>query len=1043
MVRVFCLRQKQSDVLRFLLRVRCWEYKQVRCIIVQHDPGGDNAAGAAAGAAKIWESRPMSVLHKLEEQGIPIVHSTYAKLLRRCSEMRDLVEGKQVYSHMVQRGLQPNIFIGNVLLDMFVNSSASVEDAREVFDNKLVEKDVVSWSTMITGYAKHGHGKEAFELFCCMLQQEGVKPNTITYMSVLKACSSIIPNGLECGEHVHAHIIESGFQPDVRVWTSLISMYTRCGRSGKALEVFYHMQRQGVEPNKVTYISILNACTSSPSALDSGKQIHAMIRKSGLDSNVRVGTALIGMYAQSGRSQEAFEVFCHIQEQGMKPDKITYISMLKACSSPIALQLGKQIHASLSKSGFGSDVRLENSLIGMYVKCGSDKDAFDVYRHMQQKGVQRNNFTYMSILNACNSPAALEWGKEVHAHIMNSGWDSDVCVGNALISMYTKCGDSADAFEVFYRMERQGVEPDKFTYIKILNACASPATQERVKQVHARVRKSGFDSDIRLGNALISMYVKCGSNKDAFEVFCHMQRQGLEPDEITYMCVLNACASPQALEWGKHVHAHIRKSRFGSDVRVCNALIGMYVKCGRNDDAFELFRQMQQEGMELSNITYMSILNACTNPSALEWGREVHAHIVNSGLKWDVCVGTALISMYAKCGASEDAFKVYRELQQEGVGLNRVTYICILKACANLTALAEGRQLNLNIIEAGLRADIWIQNALIDMYAKCGSLVDARKVFDTMPRRDVVSWTVMIDALSQHGCGEEALELFGQMKEEDIQPDAITFIGVLSACSHAGLVDEGLGYFSSMFQDHGIMPTSTHYGCMVDLLGRAGRLREAEECIKKMPNEANPSIWAALLGACRVYCNVKLAESAATHWLKLEPKNAAVYVLLSHVYAAAGMWDSIGEIRKLMEERDVQKEPGRCWIEVEGKMHTFVADDRTHLQVEQIYAELETLSVQMKEAGYVPDTRFVVHDLDEQQKERAICYHSEKLAIAYGIISTAPGTQIRIFKNLRICSDCHTATKFISKITDREIVARDGNRFHHFNNGECSCGEYW
>jgi pentatricopeptide repeat protein len=321
--------------------------------------------------------------------------------------------------------------------------------------------------------------------------------------------------------------------------------------------------------------------------------------------------------------------------------------------------------------------------------------------------------------------------------------------------------------------------------------------------------------------------------------------------------------------------------------------------------------------------------------------------------------------------------------------------------------------------------------------------VDARKVFDTMAQRDVVSWTVMIDALSQHGCGEEALELFGQMKEEGVQPDAITFIGVLSACSHAGLVNEGLGYFSSMFQDHGIMPTSTHYGCMVDLLGRAGRLREAEECIKKMPNEANPSIWAALLGACRVYCNVKLAESAATHWLKLEPKNAAVYVLLSHVYAAAGMWDSIVEIRKLMEERGVQKEPGQCWIEVEGKMHTFVADDRTHLQVEQIYAELETLSVQMKEAGYVPDTRFVVHDLDEQQKERAVCYHSEKLAIAYGIISTAPGTQIRIFKNLRICSDCHTATKFISKITGREIVARDGNRFHHFNNGECSCGEYW
>ncbi|CAK9220404.1 unnamed protein product [Sphagnum troendelagicum] len=427
----------------------------------------------------------------------------------------------------------------------------------------------------------------------------------------------------------------------------------------------------------------------------------------------------------------------------------------------------------------------------------------------------------------------------------------------------------------------------------------------------------------------------------------------------------------------------------------------------------------------------------------LDRGKEVHDQIRKNGLESDVEVGNALIGMYSKCGATKEAFDLYCKMQRDGVGLNRITYISILKACASQAHLEEGKQVHCSIIKAGVEIDAWIGTALIDMYAKCGRLEDARQVFNSMPDRDIVSWNAMIVGLALHGFGKDSLEVFGQMRHEGIQPDAVTFVGVLSACSHSGLVEEGHAYFSSMYEDHGITPMGAHYCCMVDLLGRAGQLHEAENFIKTMPIKAHNAVWGALLGACNVHGNVDIAERAAEHCLELEPKDAAVYVLLSHVYAGAGMWDSVAKVNLTMAARGVTKEAGVCRIEVNNKLHSFVAEDRTHPQSEEIYAELQKLTRQMKEAGYVPDTRFVMHDVDEQTKEQAVGHHGEKLAIAYGLISTAPGTTIHLFKNLRICGDCHTATKFISKIVGREIVARDTSRFHHFKDGTCSCGDYW
>jgi len=1272
-------------------------------------------AGNSVQTAKT-KPRPMAVLNGLKEHDIHIGFSTYANLLKRCTQSRDLVEGKQVHAHMTQSGLQPNAYLGNILLNMYV-SIGSLPDACQVFE-KLVKRDVVTWTSMIVGYAKHGCVEKAFESFCQM-QREGVNPNTITCMSMLKACAS--PRSLMWGKQIHAHINAAGFEPDMRLATSLINMYAKCGSikdafdafrqmqqvmepdmvtylsilnactSPEALEwgkqvhasirrsrfdsevrlknaligmyvkcrsrdeafgVFHELQQKGVEPDKISYLSILNACAnpaaleqgkqihgyikksgcdsdvsvgnalinmyakcggneeafavfrqlqqggvslnrityicllkacSGAAALDSGKEVHAHIRRSGFDSDVHVATALISMYAQCGGSLEAFEVFKDMQGKGLVPDKVTYISILNACANPAALEWGKQVHAHVKESGFDSDVRVANALIGMYAKCGASEEAFQVFQSMREKGVEPDNITYVSILSALASPAGLDRGKEVHGHMKKSGFECDVCVGTALINMYAACGCSEEAFNVFHQMERdnvvldriaylsilnactrsaalewgkevhthikksglgsdshvtnaligmyakcgateeafhvfldmqgEGLEPDKVTYVSLLNACGSPACLHYGRQVHTHIKKSGlvcdnrlgtalitmyaqcgssegalevfrdmqregveldkvvylsilsacanpaalkwgrevhvhatktgWDSDIRVANALIGMYAKCGASGEAFKVFHNMQREGVELDAITYISILNACADPVALELGKQVHDQIMRSGFNSNVRIGNALIGMYVKCGSNNGAFDVYKLMQQNCLDVDKITYTSILNACASPVALEWGKQVHAHIRGSGFESDLWVGTSLISMYVKCGASDIALEVFHQMQQKGVELNKITYICALRACANLSALAEGRELHSSIMEAGLGTDLWVGNALIDMYAKCGSLVAAHEVFDAMHDRDEVSWNTLIGGLAQHGCGKQALEVFEQMKCAGVQPNEVTFVGVLSACSRAGLVDEGHHYFSSLCETHGITPTDAHYGCMVDLLGRAGNLNEAEEFIEKLPFEAGPAIWGALLGACRIHGNVKLAEHAGEYCLKLEPQNAGVYVLLMHIYAAAGMWDGVARVRNTMKERGVNKELGRCWIEVNKRMHSFVVEDRSHPQSEVIYAEVDRLVEQIKQVGYVPDTRFVMHDVDEQHKEKAICYHSEKLAIAYGLLSTAPGTPIRIFKNLRVCTDCHTASKFISKIVGREIVARDANFFHHFKDGVCSCGDYW
>jgi len=382
-------------------------------------------------------------------------------------------------------------------------------------------------------------------------------------------------------------------------------------------------------------------------------------------------------------------------------------------------------------------------------------------------------------------------------------------------------------------------------------------------------------------------------------------------------------------------------------------------------------------------------------------------------------------------------------MRADGVESDEFVMAGVLSSCAGLTLLELGRQVHSVTVQRRFDSFRSVSNSLVSMYAKCGCTDDARKVFDLMFCRDAITWTALIIGYAQNGRGRDSLELYNNMIRSGFKPDYVTFIGLLFACSHAGLVQAGKSHFQSMEKVYCISPGPEHYACMIDLLGRSGRIDEAVELLDQMQIKADSIVWKALLAACKVHHDVSLAEWAAEKLFRLVPNDAVPYILLSNLYSSAGRWVDVARIRSLMKSRGVSKEPGCSWIEVGSIVHVFHVEDRGHPLMAEIYAKVEDMIGRIKLEGYVADTGFSLQDLALEGKEVGLAYHSEKLAVAFGLISVPMGAVIRVYKNLRVCGDCHTALKLVSKVYGREIVLRDSNCFHHLSEGNCSCGDYW
>ncbi|XP_042475252.1 pentatricopeptide repeat-containing protein At5g66520-like [Macadamia integrifolia] len=561
--------------------------------------------------------------------------------------------------------------------------------------------------------------------------------------------------------------------------------------------------------------------------------------------------------------------------------------------------------------------------------------------------------------------------------------------------------------------------------------CAFSPSFTYAQEIFERVDKP----EIVIWNSCLKTFAEGDSPIDTISLFYRLRHFNVLPDTFTCSFVLKACSLLSDLLNGRIVHGLVVKLGFQSDLFLQNTIVHMYACSASMDDARWLFEKMAERDIVTWNIMITQLIKRGQVDEAQELFDKMPEKNVRS---W-----TSMIAGYTQCGKPKKAIDYFTQMEEAGLKPNEVTVVAVLAACADLGALDLGKRVHQYSNRCGFKRNVRVCNTLIDMYINCGCLEDARRVFNKMGERTVVSWSAMIGGLAMHGQGEEALSLFFRMIQIGLKPNAVTFVGLLHACSHMGLISEGRKFFASMTNDYRITPEIEHYGCMVDLLSRAGLLEEAHEFILNMPIKPNGVVWGALLGGCKMHKNIELAEEAIKHLIELDPMNDGYYVVLSNIYADAGRWEDTARVRKMMRVQGVKKTPGLSSITINGVVNEFVAGERDHPQAEEIYHGWEELLVKMKQQGYVPDTSVVLLDMDEDEKELVLYRHSEKLAVVYGLMKTPPGTPIRIMKNLRVCEDCHVALKLISAIVDREIVVRDRNRFHRFKDGSCSCKDYW
>lgn len=730
------------------------------------------------------------------------------------------------------------------------------------------------------------------------------------------------------------------------------------------------------------------------------------------------------------------------------PDHYTFPFVFKACGDVLSFNLGASIHASVFRSGFDNNVFVCNAVVSMYGKCNAIVHARKVFDEMCQRGV------------------------------------CDLVSWNSIVSAYSRCCVQEIAVSLFREMTVGcGMRPDAVSVVNVLPVCGYLRLGFHGKQVHGFGIRTGLVDDVFVGNALVDMYAKCGKMEDASKVF---ERMGFK-DVVSWNAMVTGYSQNGRFEDAVSLFGKMREEKIELDVVTWSSVVAGYAQRGYGCEAMDVFRQMCDCGCRPNVVTLLSLLSACASVGALLHGRETHCYAIKFILNIndddyddDLTVINGLIDMYAKCqslevaramfdsispkhrdvvtwtvmiggyaqhGDANHALQLFSEMFKTDNCIipNDFTLSCALMACARLAALRFGRQIHGYMLRRSrINSDVlFVANCLIDMYSKSGDIDTAQVVFDYMSNRNAVSWTSLLTGYGLHGRGDDALRVFNEMREVGLVPDGITFLVVLYACSHSGMTDRGINLFYRMSKDFGVDPGAEHYACMVDLLGRAGRLDEAMKLINDMPMEPTPVVWVALLSACRIHSNVELGEFATKKLLELEAENDGSYTLLSNIYANARRWKDVSRIRYLMKRTGIKKRPGCSWVQGRKGMETFYVGDRTHLQSQKIYETLADLIQRIKAIGYVPQTSFALHDVDDEEKGDLLFEHSEKLALAYAILTLPPGAPIRITKNLRVCGDCHSAITYISMIVEHEIILRDSSRFHHFKNGSCSCKGYW
>ncbi|XP_061994066.1 putative pentatricopeptide repeat-containing protein At5g13230, mitochondrial [Rosa rugosa] len=805
------------------------------------------------------------------------------------------------------------------------------------------------------------------------------------------------------------------------------SSFQRCGYTAQLTQhLTFHPELPNPEFDSYAYATTLQHHIQNGD-FTSGTALHCDIVKKGGCLDLFAYNILANVYVKAGLVNDAVKVFDEMPRRNV----ISFVTLIQGFSESQRFVEAVELFGRLHREGQELNPFVFTTVLKLLVRMGLAELVWTVHACIYKLGHGTNAFVGTALIDAYSVCGDVDITRDVFDGIVCK----DMVAWSGMVGCYAENGGFEEAVELFCQMRVIGFRPNNYTFSGVLKACLRLKALDHGKCVHGCVIKSCFEKDLYVGISLLDLYTTCGDVDDArrvfqempknevipwtlmvsryaqsdcceeaLDMFCRMRQAFVAPNQFTYASVLQACATMESLVLGKQIHCQVVKVGLDSDIYVLNALMDFYAKCGQIENSMDLF--------------------------------------VESSNRNDVSWNTMIVG-YVRLGDGEKALTLFSDMLRCQVQVTDVTYSSALRASASIAALEPGLQIHSVTIKTIYDEDTVVGNSLIDMYAKCGSIKDARLVFDKLKQRDEVSWNAMISGYSLHGLGKEALKLFEMMQETNCKPNKLTFVGVLSACSHAGLLDQGNAYFNSMVEDYYIEPCMEHYTCMVWLLGKSGQLGKAVKLIGKIPFEPSAMVWRALLGACVIHNDVELGRICAQHVLEMDPQDEATHVLLSNLYATAKRWDNVAFVRKNMKRKGVKKEPGLSWIENQGTVHYFTVGDTSHPDLRLINGMLEWLKMRTLKAGHVPNCNVVMLDVEDDEKERLLWVHSERLALALALVRTPSGSPIRIIKNLRICVDCHATMKLISKVVQREIIVRDMNRFHHFKGGICSCDDYW
>ncbi|KAK4367128.1 hypothetical protein RND71_015008 [Anisodus tanguticus] len=858
----------------------------------------------------------------------------------------DINDARKLFDEMIQR----DPVSWNSMISGYCHNGR-LDDARALFD-AFQGKNIRTWTSMLSGYAKAGRFCDAVDVFDAMPEK-----NVISYNAMLSGY-------LENGDFVSAWRLFDGMpERNVASWNSMISAYLKARRMREACELFDVMP----DRNEVSY------------------------------------TIMISGYVGICEFEEAWRWFVDMHRRGgVKPDQKMFLVGISTVIGLDNLVMLANLVTLAMKMGYSENVVVGTAILNAFTRIGNLDMALKFFEDLPEK----NEYSWTTMISALSQCGRLEDAVTFYRQVP----EHTVETQTAMMTAFAQNGRILEARQVFNDIRN----PNVLSWNALLAGYMHNGMVEEAKELFMQMPTRNIAS----WAAIISGLMHNGQSMESLELMAQMHRLGNIPSDSSFTSALLACADIGDIEVGRQIHSLSFKAGCQYNPYVGNGLITMYAKCKNLEGDAEAFGHSDNFRWEDAVRVFQQMPNC------------------------DVVSWTAVISAYVQGGRGEIALELFLDMFYHGIKPNERTITSLLSAIGSLGAKKLGQQLHVLTFKLGMDSRLFIGNAVIAMYFKCGSL-DGIQVFDEMVERDIVTWNALLTGCAQNGLGKEAISYVEKLIAEGFVPNQITFLELLCACGHAGLVDEGLAYFNSMRQHYGIVPVINHYTAMVDLLGRGGRLLEAESLIKDMPMQPDTVIWEALLAACRNHHNTDLGQRVAERLFHMGTKESGAYILLSNIYASQGMWDKVCEVRETMLDREVNKEPGFSCIQIKNKLYSFLSGHRRYDRVDEIYSVLKEFYSSFQAEGYIPETKFVLRDVEEEQKQNELLYHSEKIAVVFGILNTPNGSPLEIMKNLRICGDCHTFMKFLSKATHRKIIIRDGNRFHHFSDGSCSCGDYW